>query len=440
MKVLLLAAGRSQRVKPIEDKNFLRFAGKYLITHQVEALTEAGFNEILIIGGAHNLARLSDFATNFCTDHPRVIIKIVEQENLDEGMAGAVLSAKSEIGKDQILIVSSNDVVDKSAYELVFDAAQNDYFESCILGKKVTGYFPGGYLEVDSQWGIKSIIEKPGAGNEPSDLVNLVLHLHKNTSALFRYLEEAASEKDDLYEVALDKMIKSGIKMQAISYSGFWQAIKYPWHIFSVNRHFLEMAPEHISPLAEISDKAIIQGKVIIEDGAKILPGATVIGPAYIGRNCVVATNALVRDSYLGEECVIGFSTEVARSFLGDHVWTHSNYIGDSIIGDNVSFGAGSVTGNLRFDEANVMVNIKEEKMDSGTSKLGLITGNNIRVGVNTSFMPGVKIGSDSLIGAGLVIGQDIPRKSFASGKVELEIKPNKMGELPSRHKLKEKL
>lgn len=440
MKVLLLAAGRSQRVKPIEDKNFLRFAGKYLIEHQVEALKETGFSEIIIIGGAHNLKKLNDFAKSFHADHSNVTIKVIEQKNLDEGMAGAVLSVKPEIGQDPILIVSSNDVVDKSAYDLVFAAAQNDYFESCILGKKVTEYFPGGYLEVDSQWGIKSIIEKPGAGNEPSDLVNLVLHLHKNTTALFRYLEEAASEKDDLYEIALDKMMKSGIKMQAIPYSGYWQAIKYPWQIFDISRHFFEMAKERISPLAEISDKAIIQGKVIIEDGAKIFPGATVIGPAYIGRGCVVATNALVRDSYLGEECVIGFSTEVARSILGDHVWTHSNYIGDSIIGDNVSFGAGSVTGNLRFDEANVMVNIKEEKMDSGTPKLGLITGNNIRVGVNTSFMPGVKIGSDSLIGAGLVIGQDIPEKSFASGKIEMEIKPNQMKELPSRHKLKEKL
>jgi UDP-N-acetylglucosamine diphosphorylase / glucose-1-phosphate thymidylyltransferase / UDP-N-acetylgalactosamine diphosphorylase / glucosamine-1-phosphate N-acetyltransferase / galactosamine-1-phosphate N-acetyltransferase len=435
MKVILLAAGRSQRVKPVEDKNFLRFAGKYLIERQVESLTSAGFKEILIIGGAHNLEKLENFAAN------RSGVSVVEQEDLEAGMAGAVISAKPHLECDEpILIVSSNDVVEKSAYELVFDAAQNDYFESCILGKKVTEYFPGGYLEVNSQWEIKSIIEKPGKGNEPSDLVNLVLHLHKNTEALFRYLEEAKSQKDDLYEVALDKMIKSGIKMQAIPYDGYWQAIKYPWHIIEVAKHFFRTSPVHIAKTAQIDENAIISGDVYIDEGAKIFAGATINGPAYIGKNCVIATNALVRDSYLGEGCVVGFSTEVARSVLGDDVWTHSNYIGDSIIGNNVSFGAGSVTGNLRFDEGNVHVQVKEEKMDSGTAKLGLITGDSIRVGVNTSFMPGIKIGSHSLIGAGLVINQDIPEKSFATGKIELTVKPNKMGDLPSRDELKEKL
>ncbi len=436
MKVLILAAGRSQRVKPIEDKNFLRFCGKHLIQHQIEALTKAGFNDIILIGGAHNLKRLQAF-TKSVKDAK---VNVVEQKDLEAGMAGAVLSAKSKIKNEPILIVSSNDVVEEEAYKLVFDAAQNDYFESCILGKKVTEYFPGGYLKVDSQWQIKSIIEKPGKGKEPSDLVNLVLHLHKNPEVLFRYLEEAKSQKDDLYEVALDKMMKSGVKMQAIPYNGYWQAIKYPWHVIEVARYFFDKSPTHIAPSAYIAEKAIISGDVFIDEGAKVFDGATIVGPAYIGRNSIVATNALVRDSYLGEDCVVGFATEVARSVLGDDVWTHSNYIGDSVIGNNVSFGAGCVTGNLRFDEANVHVNVKEEKMDSGTPKLGLITGDNIRVGVNTSFMPGVKIGSNSLIGPGLVINQDIEEQSFATGKVELNIKPNKMTDLPSREELKGKL
>ncbi|MBT5015994.1 NTP transferase domain-containing protein [Candidatus Peregrinibacteria bacterium] len=441
MKVLLLAAGRSQRVKPIADKNFLRFCGKYLIHHQVEALNKAGFNDIILIGGAHNLKQLKTFAKDFQSHHKDCTIKVVEQKDLDAGMAGAVLSTKKQVKKDEpILIVSSNDVVEQEAYKLIFDAAQNEYFESCLLGKKVTEYFPGGYLEVDSQWQIKSIIEKPGKGKEPSDLVNLVLHLHKDSQRLFRYLEEAQSKKDDLYEVALDKMMKSGVKMQAIPYEGYWQPIKYPWHVIEVAKHFFELAPKHIAPSAIIGKRVTISGEVFIEEGAKVFDGATIIGPAYIGRNSVVATNALVRDSYVGEECVIGFASEVARSFVGDHVWTHSNYIGDSIIGSNVSFGAGSVTGNLRFDEANVNVNIKDEKMDSGTPKLGLITGDNIRVGVNTSFMPGIKIGSDCLIGAGLVINQDIPNKSFARGQINLEISPNKMEKLPSRENLKKKL
>jgi acetyltransferase-like isoleucine patch superfamily enzyme len=40
--------------------------------------------------------------------------------------------------------------------------------------------------------------------------------------------------------------------------------------------------------------------------------------------------------------------------------------------------------------------------------------------------MPGVKIGSNTIIGGGLVIGQDIEEGKFVKGKVELEIRDNK--------------
>jgi len=59
-------------------------------------------------------------------------------------------------------------------------------------------------------------------------------------------------------------------------------------------------------------------------------------------------------------------------------------------------------------------------------NKFGLITGKNIRAGINTSFMPGIKIGSNSMIGAGIIVPYDIPENSFVKGKIELEIKPNK--------------
>lgn len=442
MKVLLLAAGRSQRCKPIEDKNFIQFCGKPLIEHQLSALQKAGFYEFIVIGGAHNLEQLKAWAKNHPSPSKRFQLEIVEQENLDDGMAGAVMSARPHVKKDdQLLIVSTNDIVDDKAYKLIFDAAQNDYFDSCILGKRVKDYFPGGYLKVNSQWQIQSIIEKPGKGKEPSDLVNLVLHLHKNPEMLYKYLEKVQSDRDDRYEVALDNMIQKGLKMQAIPYDGYWQPIKFPWHVFDVANHFLSQLEPHIASTASVGERVTLKGTVVVEEDVKIFDGATVIGPTYLGKGSVVATNALVRESILGERCVIGYNAEVARSVLGDDVWTHSNYIGDSFIGNDVSFGAGAITGNLRFDEGDIKVTMGGEKVASGRNKLGIITGNRIRVAINTSFMPGVKIGSDSLIGAGLVIDRDIPEGSFVNGKFDLEIKPNQAKtQLPSRDVLRKKL
>lgn len=408
MKALLLAAGRSKRVKPIEDKNFLRFCGKYLIEHQMKALKKAGFSEIIVVGGAHNLQPLKEVAKNFSA-------QVVEQKELDEGMAGAVLSAETLINDEPLLIMSSNDVVEDSVFELLKKAVEGEG-DAFLLAYRVKRYFPGGYLKVNGLQ-IESIVEKPLPGEEPSDLINLVYHIHRDPKALFAALKKVSNEKDDRYELALDALMREKT-FKAIPYDGFWQAIKHPWHVLDLMKFFMEKEEARIDPSAQIADSAIIKGKVVIEAGVKVLDNAVIQGPAYIGKNSVVANNALVRESCVGERSVVGFTTEVARSYIGDDAWFHSNYIGDSIIGDQCSFGAGAVTANLRLDE--------KEIGDSHRNKLGAILGDRIRIGVNTSLMPGVRVGSDSMIGSGLIIAEDIEPKKYVTGKTELVIKENR--------------
>lgn len=421
MKALLLAAGRSKRMAPIKDKNFLDFLGKPLIQHQLEFLMENGMKDIVVVGGKHNLSELREL----CAKLSKKIV-VVEQKNLEIGMRGAILAAKKLVGNEPIFIFSGNDVVDKMAMTSIMKAFKSKAAESYLLAKTVDKYFPGGYLKVDKKNIISAIIEKPAIGKEPSNLVNLVVHVHTNPAKLFKYLEKVKDDKSDQYEEMMTAMIHDGAKMMAVPYSGFWQPIKYPWHIVPVFKHLFSLAKKKIAKSAKIAKNAIINGDVIIDEKAVIFDGAVINGPAYIGPNTIVATNALVRESHVGKNCIIGFSTEVARSHLGNDVWTHTNYIGDSVIGNNVSFGSGTVTGNLRLDEGNIHVDIDGNRIDTQTNKFGLICGDNVRVGINTSLMPGVRVGSDSLIGAGIVIPENIPEGSFVRAKWKLKISPNK--------------
>lgn len=426
MKVVMLAAGRSKRMKPIEDKNFLSFLGKPLLLHQLEMLEGAGLDEVILVGGVHNLEKIRELVGGL-----KMKIQVIEQKNLDLGMCGAVLAAKDLLDGEPVMVLSSNDVVDKEAFKLILGAAKNGKAgeitaDSYILGKKVLEYFPGGYLESDGSGLIKNIVEKPEPGSEPSDLVNLVVHIHNNPRQLVEYLEKAESERDDRYEMALASMIKDGVKMKAVEYEGFWQPLKYPWHVHNVFKYFFNKAAKKIAKSAEIAKGAVINGEVIIGQNVRVFDGAVINGPCYIGDDTIVATNALVRDSNVGRNCVIGFSTEVARSCLGDEVWTHSNYVGDSVIGNNVSFGAGTVTGNLRLDEKNVQVYYDGKKIDAHTTKFGAVIGDNVRVGVNTSLMPGIKIGGGSFVGAGIVVAEDVPEKSFVRGEWKLKISENR--------------
>jgi len=427
-------------MKPVNDKNFLKFLGKSLIEWQLDMLSKAGFEDIILVGGSHNIDMFRLLSKNFPTK-----ITVVEQKNLDEGMMGAVLSSTNLFDNKPLLVFSSNDVVDQDAFDLVMKSAEKSPETDCfMLAKKVREYFPGGYIAVDDSGFVKNIVEKPEPGTEPSDLVNLVVHYFRDTERLINSLKTVKSEKDDLYEVAIDKLISEGFKIRPVVYDGYWQAIKYPWHARDIFKHFFDISGKpKISKSAQVSDKAFIDGPVFIDDDAKIMAGASVKGPCYIGKGTIIATNSLVRDSNIGANCVIGFSTEIARSHIGDNVWTHSNYIGDSVIGNDVSFGAGTVVGNLRLDEGVISTdsNSSSSKVSTGTNKWGLITGDHIRVGVNTSFMPGVKIGGESYIGAGIVVSQDIPEKSFVRGEFKIKISKNDRGfSDASRSVMKKKL
>lgn len=133
----------------------------------------------------------------------------------------------------------------------------------------------------------------------------------------------------------------------------------------------------------------------------------------------------MVRQSYIGKDCVVGFSTDIARSYIGDHCWFHSNYVGDSVLEGNVSMGSGSVLANLRLDEGEIWSVVRGEKINTHRTKLGAMIGKNVRIGVNVSIMPGVKVGEDSMIGAGVILDKDVPEQSFCVVKNGYEIKKN---------------
>jgi len=90
-----------------------------------------------------------------------------------------------------------------------------------------------------------------------------------------------------VYECALDLMVAEGTRSRSCR-TGFWKAIKYPWHIFGVVRHFLDRCQPSISPSAQISPKAVVEGRVIIEDDVRVLENAVIRGPAYIGAKSIM--------------------------------------------------------------------------------------------------------------------------------------------------------
>lgn len=419
MQVILLAAGQSTRLDPIKDKNLLEFAGKPLIEHRIAALKKAKMRDIVVVGGKHNIEALERALKGYKN------VLVIEQKKLEDGMAGGVLAGAEAVKHKNIMVMSTNDVFGDDLFDKVVQAAKSSE-DGLIVGKRMNSYFPGGYLKVDKKNNVTDVIEKPGEGKEPSDMVNIVLHLYNDFPAFVKYLQSAKGKAEGRYEKALDAYIKKGkAKIKALKYTGFWQAIKFPWDVLKLMNYFLENQEPKIDKKADVSKQAIIRGNVVIGPNAKVFENAIIHGPAYIGDGAVVANNALVRNSMVGRGCVIGFSTEIARSYLSHDVWTHTNYIGDSVVDGNVSFGSGAVIGNLRFDEGHIKVSIKDKRENSGMNKFGAIVGSGVRFGVNASTNPGVKIGQNTFIGANVLVEKDVADEKLVVLDQKLKITKN---------------
>jgi len=410
VKAVFLCGGRGKRMFPIaEDKFLLDFLGKPLLEHQIKLACEAGLSQFVIIGNPENIAKIEQITKKI----PGIKVDLALQKE-PSGIADALKSAEPFL-HGQLLVVNPNDVFSSSAYTKIITEAEKATASSYILGYQVQKYFPGGYLQVNSQNELLHIVEKPNPGEEPSNLINILIHCHNNSEELLRYIETVRTTRDDVYECALDSMVKGGHKINVVPYNDFWAPIKYPWHIFKVMEYFLDNAQPYIASSARISEKANIEGKVILSDNVKVLENAVIRGPAYIGANSIIGNNTLVRDySHIGSNSVIGYSTEVKHSYIGDNCWFHSNYIGDSIVDDNCSLGAGTVLANFRLDEGNIQIKVGGSLIDTGYDKLGAIVGRGCRIGVNASFMPGVRVGPDSFVGPQVCLHQDLGANKMA--------------------------
>lgn len=434
MIAILIAAGQSKRFWPLSEKTLFPVAGTTLLSEQVRRLRSAGLKEIIVVAGKHNKAAFEDMLPT---------LEIIEQKDLELGMRGALLSALPRCGTSTVMVVSANDLIEPKAYKDLLSRAKNLTRGGLILARTVTKYFPGGYLTVKGKR-ITGIVEKPGAGNEPSHLVNIVAHVHASGAELLRALKNVKPTKDDGYETALGSMLESH-PYEAVAYEGSWQPVKYPWHMLSVLPLLL---PTNKKPIihttAKIHSSAVIEGAVVIGKNVKVFAHATVMGPCSIGDDTIIANNALVRESSIGQRCVIGYNTEIARSILAENVWTHSSYVGDSILGSDISLGAGTTTGNLRLDESEISSLVSGESVSTGREKFGAVIGSDCRTGIHTSFAPGVKVGTGSFINSATLVTEDIPNGSFVKmenlGKMILRKNRTSPKENKSRDSLRKKL
>lgn len=197
--------------------------------------------------------------------------------------------------------------------------------------------------------------------------------------------------------------------------TAFFAGCEYVWQVLgTIKAHVSRLVGDRQTILGEVMPGAYLSDRPIyIAEGARIEPGAYVMGPAYIGADVVVRHGAYVReDVIMLRGSLLGHASEAKNSlFLPYAAAPHFNYVGDSILGHYVNLGAGTRLSNLGILSTKDVVTGKRPTIklimddtvyDTERTKLGAVLGDEAQTGCNTVLNPGCLVGPRTLIYANL--------------------------------------
>ncbi|MFX1282017.1 MAG: sugar phosphate nucleotidyltransferase [Promethearchaeota archaeon] len=402
MKALVLAGGSGKEMLPLSKyypKTMLTLHGKHLLEYVFTGLMETSIEEFIVVVGY-----LGDKVRSIVEKYRQmgIPIKIIDQRDR-LGIEGAIISADDQFSEKDPFLLAYGDILAPSTF---YQHLMNSYINTAadgaiavtLLGKSAEF----GIAAIDARGFITEILpETPvkesdanyifaGASILPGEFFGILREERKLTAALARLLQEQR-------------------RICASVWQDEWVDVGYPWDMLAANKDtYRTLEYSRIHKTAKISPSAHISGLALIEENVIIDHNAEIVGPCFIGKNCYIGTNSLIREySCIERNCKIGYSVEVKNSVIqhGTKIGRLS-FVGDSVVGENATLGAGVTTMNVLQDTKSQKIT----KMIKGRAyrKLGAVIGPHSIIGSNTVMLPGVVVDSDKVIPPGSVIRKNL--------------------------------
>jgi len=383
MKAVVLVAGKGTRMEPLTSdcpKVMLQVANKPILEHILNSAIQAGIEGFVFITGY-----LEQQIREYFGDGSKWGVSIdyvLQKEQL--GTANAIGYAKGHV-EEAFLVLNGDMLIGQEDLKALISRTE----EAVICVKEVENPSDFGVLEVENNKVVR-IIEKPK--NPPTKLANAGVYLFRES--IFDFIDRTQASVRKEFEItdSIQMLIDSGAAVGYSPLEGRWIDIGYPWDLLKANERLLKDLKSRCEGTVE--PNATLKGEVVIGKGALIRNGSYIEGPVIIGENCDIGPNCFIRPSTaIGNHARVGNAVEIKNTIImeGTHVG-HLSYVGDSIIGRRCNFGAGTKVANLRHDGKNIKVRMKGKILDSGRRKLGVIMGDDVHTGINTSINVGVMI------------------------------------------------
>jgi mannose-1-phosphate guanylyltransferase len=328
MKAMVLAAGKGTRLHPLTGeipKPMAPVVGKPIIQHIFELLARAGIDEVHI--NVHHLANtiLEYYGSSTSVSGAKVYIT---RENRLMGTAGSVKRIADRFD-ETFVVVMGDALTDVDVQEVVAFHREGGALATLAL-KRVADTSEYGVVELDSGHNIVGFQEKPDSSEALSNLANTGIYVLE--PEVLGYIPE-----DTFFDFARDvfpRLLEAGEKFVGYEGNFYWsdigtlKAYRAAQNDALSGKVRLRIPGEQRSEglwadrSARLHPTANLEGLVVLNQGAVIGRGATLVGDTTVGRGCLVRTGATVKRSILFpgasvgdgaylEDCIVGHDYEV---------------------------------------------------------------------------------------------------------------------------------
>ncbi len=397
MEALVLAAGDGKRMRPLTantPKPLLFVGGKVILEHTICTLRDNGITKLHLLVG-WKAKRVEEYFQD--GSWLGVEIDYIEQDER-LGTAHAIGMASNVINDDFICIngdVLLDDVILKSVLAKYEEKGSN-----IMTLAKVDDPSRFGVVVMDEAGKVTQVVEKPD--KFIADTINAGTYIFGTD--IFEWIEKTPLSSRGEYEITttLEMLIEQN-RVFGVVPDTDWLDIGHPWDLLEANEILLKDAEDSREGVVE--EGVHVKGILITKKGSIIKSGTYIEGTVFVGEDTVIGPNSYIRGTTsIGKKCKVGAASEVKNSIImdGSNV-PHHNYVGDSVIGCKCNLGSGTKVANLRLDHANVKMVSKGELVDTGRRKLGVIMGDDVQTGINSTLNVGTVLSEGCRVGPGRV-------------------------------------
>ncbi len=444
---IILAGGKGTRMRADCPKVMCNVLFKPMISYVVDAVKEAGAQDICVITGYRH-EEVEEYLNNEYSGVKTAL------QSPQLGTGHAVMQAGEFIEQhleDDILILNGDGpLMDAETINKAYSYHKDNENSITLISAIVDDTDGIGHIKRDENGVLLRIVEHKDATEEEKKINESNAGCYWFNGARLKYALSNITDNNAQHEYYLTDCLE--ILINAGDNAGAYIVENSEVILGANDRRQLNILNNimrkninegHMLNGVDIpcTDGVIIGKNVKIGNSTVIMPNTIILGNTIVGSGCTVGPNTYIDNSTVGDDVVldnckitdstvengvdagpfvkvragsvlkkgvhIGNFVEVKNSVVGEGSKSaHLTYIGDSDVGSNVNFGCGTVTCNY-----------------DGKNKFRCKIGDGAFIGCNTNLIAPVEVGELAYIAAGSTITDDIPGKALSVARARQVIK-----------------